>query len=99
MSLAGKLGKRPFLWYMRDFWLSETEPRFHQVDTLLKKIVCRSAVQVIANSHITANHLPCPNVTIVPNGINLDKFPDDADGITFRQKFGIPANAPVVDTM
>ncbi|WP_420631590.1 glycosyltransferase family 4 protein [Candidatus Leptofilum sp.] len=99
VALAAKLGKRLFLWHMRDFWLGETAPRFRQVDALLKRALCATAAHVIANSAATASHLPCPNVTIIHNGINLSKFSAERNGHAFRQTHGIPNDAPLVGIM
>ncbi|WP_420642883.1 glycosyltransferase family 4 protein [Candidatus Leptofilum sp.] len=95
-SLAAKLCKRPFLWHMRDFWLSEAAPRYRQIDTLLKKALCAAATQVIVNSAATAKHLPCGNVTIIHNGLDLGKFSVERDGNPFRQAYGIPKDAPLI---
>ena len=98
-ALASHLGQRPFVWYMRDFWLSEGQPRYPQLDTFLKRAICRRATAVIANSAATAQHLPCTKVTIVHNGIDLNRFPKDTDGTPFRQIHNIPPNASLVGTM
>jgi len=98
-ALASKLGQRPFVWYMRDFWLGEGQPRYPQLDTFLKRVICRRATAVIANSAATAQHLPCSNVTVVPNGIDLSRFPPNTDGTSFRQTHNIPPNAPLVGTV
>jgi glycosyltransferase involved in cell wall biosynthesis len=94
--LAAKRAKRPFIWHMRDFWLSESQPRYPQIDTFFKKALCRGAAQVIANSAATAQHLPCPTVSVVHNGLNLAKFAQQANGATFRLANGIPLDAPLV---
>ncbi|GJM40460.1 MAG: glycosyl transferase [Ardenticatenaceae bacterium] len=95
-SVAAKLAKRPFIWHMRDFWLSESPPRYRSVDALLKKALCASAAHVVANSAATASHLPCANVTVVHNGIDLTRFSDGDDGTLFRQAYDIPQNAPLI---
>lgn len=94
---AARVAKRPFLWHMRDFWLSETAPRFRGVDWAAKWVLCRAAAQVIANSAATASHLPCGGKTaVVPNGIDLTRFAQALDGHVFRQAYHIPADAPLV---
>lgn len=95
-SLAARFGKRPFLWHMRDFWLSETQPRYRQIDSFVKKMLCRTAVQIIANSRATAQHLPCPNVSVVHNGISLAQFSGHEAGTDFRQAHAIPLDVPLV---
>ncbi|MBK8901874.1 MAG: glycosyltransferase family 4 protein [Anaerolineaceae bacterium] len=97
---AARIAKRPFLWHMRDFWLSETAPRFRAVDWAAKWVLCRAAAQVIANSAATARHLPCGGKTaVVHNGIDLAKFAQPPDGHSFRRSYEIPADAPLVGTV
>jgi glycosyltransferase involved in cell wall biosynthesis len=94
---AARLARRPFLWHMRDFWLSEDRPRHLWADTAVKRLLCSSAAQVIANSHAVARHLPCPNKTaVVHNGIEVDKFDPELDGRPFRAQHTIPPHAPLV---
>ncbi|MCB8979673.1 MAG: glycosyltransferase family 4 protein [Ardenticatenaceae bacterium] len=94
---AARVAKRPFIWHMRDFWLSETAPRFGVADWAGKWLLCRSAAQLIANSAATASHLPCGEKTaVVHNGIDLTRFTQAPDDREFRQAFGIPADAPLV---
>lgn len=94
---AAKLARRPFLWHMRDFWLSETKPRHVWADTAVKQLLCRAANQVIANSHAVAQQLPCAGKTaVVHNGIEVNKFDPGLDGRPFRAQYGIPEDAPLV---
>lgn len=96
---AARLAKRPFLWHMRDFWLSENEPRYTQIDWALKLLLCRAATQIITNSAATASHLPCPQKSsIVHNGIDLNHFAAATPG-DFRQQHHIPAQVPLVGTV
>ncbi len=93
---AARLAKRPFIWHMRDFWLSETKPRFRQVDWTVKTVLCRAAAHVITNSATTASQLPCPQkITIIHNGIDLSHYQAASAG-NFRQQHHIPADAPLV---
>ncbi len=97
---AAKLARRPFLWHMRDFWLSETRPRYVWADTAVKQLLCLSATQVIANSHAVAQHLPCAGKTaVVHNGIEVGKFDPARDGRPFRTQYAIPDGVPVVGMM
>lgn len=97
---AARLAKRPFIWHMRDFWLSETAPRFGGIDWAAKWVLCRAAAQVITNSAATARHLPCTRKTaVVHNGIDLTRFAEPLDGHFFRQQHQIPADAPLVGTV
>ncbi|NOG35739.1 MAG: glycosyltransferase family 4 protein [Chloroflexi bacterium] len=94
---AARLAKRPFFWHMRDFWLSETKPRHIRADTAVKRLLCASATQVIANSHAVAQQLPCAGKTaVVHNGIEVDKFDPRLDGRPFRAQHGIPEDTPLV---
>lgn len=96
-ALAARIGKRPFIWHMRDFWLSENEPRYHQLDWAIKTILCRAAAHIITNSAATARHLPCAKkITIVHNGIDLARFRTAQNTANFRNRFNIPFDAPLV---
>ncbi len=96
-ALAAKIAQRPFIWHMRDFWLSENEPRYHQVDWAIKTILCRSADHIIVNSAATASHLPCSKkITIIHNGIEFSHFESMPDKTRFREQCNIPATAPLV---
>ena len=87
----------PFVWHMRDFWLSETRPRRLWADRLGKGLLCRAAIRVIANSEATVSHLPCrEKVTVIYNGIELERYDPEMDSQPFREHYGIPRQAPVV---
>ncbi|HEX6387742.1 MAG TPA: glycosyltransferase family 4 protein [Anaerolineae bacterium] len=95
-ALAAHLAQRPFVWHMRDFWLSESEPRLLWADKLGKRLLCASASAVIANSCSVAAHLPCSKrVTVVHNGIEQEQFDPSLDGTPFRQRHDIPLGVPV----
>jgi glycosyltransferase involved in cell wall biosynthesis len=99
-AAAARLACIPFIWHMRDFWLSETRPRHPWTDRLLKRVLCAAAAAVIANSHATAAQLPClRKITVVHNGIQIDRFDPTTDGSAFRRDHGIPPDIPVVGTM
>ena len=94
---AAKTARRPFLWHMHDFWLSENRPRRVWVDRWGKRLLCLAAAQVIANSQATAGHLPCAGkVTVLPNAIDVSRFDPKTDGRPLRQQYDIPPDAPVV---
>ncbi len=96
-ALAAKIAKRPFIWHMRDFWLSENRPRFPQLDWVIKQLLGRVASQIIANSAATARHLPYPQkITIIHNGIDLAHFKSVPGRTDFCEPFHIPVNAPLV---
>lgn len=100
VMLAAKMAKRPFVWHMRDFWLSENEPRYHKIDWIIKSLLCRAASHIIVNSAATASHLPCLNkITVIHNGVDLARFQAVQNGLGFRQRFNIPATAPLVGTV
>ena len=96
-SFAARLAKRPFIWHMRDFWLSEGKPDRLWFDTFGKKLLTTFATAVIANSKATADHLPdSKKIKVIHNGIGLEKFNPNLDKRPFRQKFNIPLDAKVV---
>lgn len=96
-ALAAKLAKRPFIWHMRDFWLSEAEPNYIWLDTAVKRIICAQATQIIVNSQATAEHLPASGkVSVVHNGLDVDRFDPNLDGRSFRLTHNIPENVPLV---
>jgi glycosyltransferase involved in cell wall biosynthesis len=85
---------------MRDFWLSEARPHHLWADRLGKRLLCATAARVIANSYATAAHLPCRGkVTVVHNGIEIERYDPAMDGTPFRQQYGIPPDAPLVGTV
>lgn len=93
---AARLSRRPFVWHMRDFWLSENKPARTGVDRLLKIGLQSLATITIANSQTTANHLPLTRrVHVVPNGIDLQDY-DPQRPSQFRARFAIPPDAPLV---
>ncbi len=99
-ALAARLARRPFVWLMRDFWLSESRPRRLWADGLGKRLLCAAATRVIANSRATAAHLPCRGrVVVVHNGIEVGRFDPSLGGETFRDAYGIPSGAPLVGTV
>lgn len=96
-AVAARLARRPFVWHMRDFWLSEQKPARLWLDTAGKWLLAAGARQVIANSTAVAAHLPQPDKTgVVHNGIDLAHFAQPVDGRAFRQQYNIPAEAPLV---
>jgi len=99
-ALAARLARVPFVWHMRDFWLSETRPRCLCADRLGKQLLCIAAARVIANSHATAAHLPCRDrVTVVHNGIEVERYDPVMSGAPFRRRYGIPPDVPLVGTV
>ena len=97
---AARLARRPFIWHMRDFWLSESRPRRPQLDTWGKRLLCVAAAHVIANSQATARHLPCPDrVRVIYNGIEVDRYDPLMEGTPFREAHGIPRDVPLVGTV
>jgi Glycosyltransferase len=99
-ALAARLARRPFIWHMRDFWLSESRPRHLWPDHVGKRLLCHAAARVIANSQATARHLPCPGrVSVVYNGIEVEKYDPSMDGTLFRDQYGIPRDVPLVGTV
>jgi glycosyltransferase involved in cell wall biosynthesis len=97
-TLASHLSHVPFVWHMRDFWLSETRPRWILADALGKRTLCQAASLVIANSTATARHLPhAGKLQVVLNGIEVEKFnPSPGAAREFRHRFNIPQNSQLV---
>lgn len=94
-ALAARIAGIPWLWHMRDFWLSETEPSHGGLDGMLKRLLGRSALRVVANSRAVAAHLPTAS-TVIHNGIDLATFDPSQEGCAFRQQWAIPPDAPLV---
>lgn len=96
-ALAARLARRPFVWYMRDFWLSEAAPSWTLPDRLGKLFLASTAVLVIANSHAVATALPVSrNVRVVHNGIDVQQFSPGHSATSFRRQIGIPSDVPLV---
>lgn len=96
-ALAAQIARIPFIWHMRDFWLSEAEPARRWPDTLGKRLLLAAAARVIVNSQAVADHLPVsPNIRVIHNGIDTTQFDPEWDGRSFRQTHAIPAAAPLV---
>jgi len=96
-SVAAKMVKRPFIWHMRDFWLSENKPSRLWMDTAGKRALVASAWRVIVNSNAVAHHLPVSDkVRVVHNGIDIAQFDPQMNGAAFRQQHDIPIDASLV---
>lgn len=93
---AGQIARRPFIWYMRDFWLGEG-PGNPSLDYFGKWLLGRSASRIITNSQAVAAHLPpSPKIVTILNGLDLAAFDPQLDGQAFRQQFQIPLDVPLV---
>jgi len=96
-ALAARRARLPFIWHMRDFWLSENRPRHLWLDLALKRALCASAAHVVVNSHAVSQCLPeCEKVTVVHNGIDTSHYDPRHDKKVFRVQHGIPEDAPLV---
>ena len=96
-SLGAKLAKRPFIWHMRDFWLSESKPRRLWLDKVGKRLLTSASTTIIANSKATALHLPSSTkIHTVHNGIDITRFDSTLESNSFRAQYKIPQNNPVV---
>ena len=94
---AARLSGVPFIWHMRDFWLSESRPNHESVDRLGKRLLTAAADIVITNSAAVAGHLPMTSkINVVYNGIDIDAFRLGIDGEDFRNTHQIPLGAPLV---
>jgi glycosyltransferase involved in cell wall biosynthesis len=99
-ALAARLIHVPFVWHMRDFWLSESRPCRLWADTLGKRLLCAATAHVITNSQAVAAHLPSRRrITVVYNGIEIERFDPAMDGTLFRARYGIPPDVPLVGTV
>lgn len=97
---AARLACLPFFWHMHDFWLSESRPRRLWADMLGKRLLCATAAHVITNSQAVAAHLPSRRrITVVYNGIEIERFDPAMDGTLFRTRYGIPPDVPLVGTV
>jgi glycosyltransferase involved in cell wall biosynthesis len=82
---------------MRDFWLTESQPRFTYFDSLGKRFIQRATSLVITNSAATASHLPFTSkVHIVHNGLDVAEYTHSNDSVPFRQEHEIPIEVPLV---
>jgi glycosyltransferase involved in cell wall biosynthesis len=94
---AARLAGVPFIWHMRDFWLSEARPHYLWADRLGKQLLVGSAARVITNSHAVAGHLPRTGKTsVVHNAIEIERLDPICVGQPFRAKYQISSGAPVV---
>ncbi len=94
---AALLARRPFIWYMRDFWLSESKPAHSTLDWMGKRLLLSAAARVIANSQAVAANLPKNSKTqIIYNGLDPAQWDHLRSGQPFREQYGIPAGAPLV---
>lgn len=96
-GIAARLSRRPFVWHMRDFWLSETAPTWEFADRCAKYLIMSTATRVIANSAATAARLPlAQHVRVIHNGIDISAFDPLTPGAAFRDQNDIPREAPLV---
>ncbi|GAB4581816.1 MAG: glycosyltransferase family 4 protein [Anaerolineales bacterium] len=94
---AARFARLPFIWHMRDFWLSEARPRFLWVDWVGKRLLMTNAARIIPNSHAVARQLPpSANIRVVHNAIEIETYHPTLDGQPFRARHGIPSEALVV---
>ena len=95
--IAAKLARRPFIWHMRDFWLSEDKPSHLWLDNIGKRALITSAKYVIVNSNAVAQQMPVSGkIAIVHNGIDMSNFDPKRDGSAFRKQYEIPDDVPLV---
>jgi glycosyltransferase involved in cell wall biosynthesis len=93
---AARLARVPFIWHMRDFWLSESRPRAVWADTLGKRVLIGVARRVIANSHAVVAALPgTDKIRVVHNAVEVARFDPGMRGEVFRAQYGIPGGVPV----
>ncbi len=96
-AVAARLIRRPFVWHMRDFGLSEQSISPSWIDQSGKRWLCRMARTVICNSRAVADQLPCQDkVQPVLNGIKTASYVPHCDASLFRATCGLPSGALVV---
>ncbi len=96
-SFAAWLNTIPFVWHMRDFWLSEEEPKVHSLDWFGKRLIGSRAAAIFANSHSVANSLPYRDkVKVLYNGVDLHRYHRSGKESEYRLKFGIPVDSLVI---
>jgi len=91
-GLAARLARLPLIWHVRDL-LAENEG-YH----LLRRAACLLRPHVIAISEAVAEQfagLPV-EVTVIPNGISLDKFYPDLPSLRLRSELGLTADDRVL---
>ncbi|MFW6069090.1 MAG: glycosyltransferase family 4 protein [Chloroflexota bacterium] len=94
---AAKLARRPFIWHMRDFWLSEAQPKHMLADRMGKRLMLATASAVITNSKAVARNLPASEkVRIVHNGIDVAQFTRSEKVGEFRKQHGVPLKSSLV---
>lgn len=98
-ALAARWSEIPFIWHMRDFWLSESAPRTPTFDTVARRLLAGASAAVIANSRaVAARFGRTDKVHIVPNGIDLARFETVPDTGAFKTEFQLPDQAPLIGT-
>jgi glycosyltransferase involved in cell wall biosynthesis len=96
-ALAAQLTGIPLVWYRHDFWLGESAPRYPTIDTALKHLLSTASIRLICNSMATAQQHPCQHkITVVHNGIEIQRFKPTMSGIPFRQAYSIPVDVPLL---
>ncbi len=96
-AAAARLARRPFVWHMRDYWLTESRPNRLWADSLLKRLLCSAAANVIVNTQATAAHLPADcSPSVIYNAIEAEYFDPGLVSSPFRSMHGIPDGAPLV---
>ena len=87
----------PWVWCMRDFWLSESRPKFLLIDKIGKWIISNRANLIVANSQAVAENLPArEKIHVVHNGLDTDNFYSNVGSAWFKSRYEIPENARVI---
>ncbi len=101
-AFAARLARKPFIWHMRDFWLSETRPRWPRLDQLLKtRLIAESRITIV-NSRAVADRLPpSSKIRVAPNGLQLSRFTlspmqRESARADFRGRFGVRDEACLI---
>lgn len=98
VAAATRRSTVPFVWYVRDFSLSEGAPAHPRIDATGRRALQAAAHTTIAVSHAVAGTLPSSaGVVVIHNGAAIPDVP--GDGSAFRLRWHLPPLAPVVGVL
>lgn len=66
-----------------------------------QKLICRFADKIVVNAAairdwLVADGYPEDKITVIRNGVDINRYGARSDGAALRQEFGLPARAPLV---
>ncbi len=93
-ALAARLTRRPLVWHARDLYgPGEIGGRWYPW------LMSRLAQVVIANSNAVARTIPRPDVQVIYNGVELDRFEPDREPSVARAVLGLPDAEVLIGTV